>query len=77
MIKYNEKQVNLGHFPDGTLLMKELVPEGTTKATITWLYENNEELVALCFLTKHLQSKGVADISLKLPYIPNARQDRV
>ena len=77
MIKYNEKQVNLGHFPDGTLLMKELVPEGTTRATITWLYENNEELVALCFLTKHLQSKGVADISLKLPYIPNARQDRV
>ena len=77
MIKYNEKQVNLGHFPDGTLLMKELVPEGTTKATITWLYENNEELMALCFLTKHLQSKGVADISLKLPYIPNARQDRV
>ena len=77
MIKYNENTVNFSHFPDGTLLMKELVTEGTTKATIIWLYENNEELVALYFLTKHLQSKGVTDISLKLPYIPNARQDRV
>lgn len=77
MIKFNEKQVNIGHFPDGTILMKEFVPDGTTKATITWLYENNEELLALCFLTKHLQAKGVRDISLKLPYIPNARQDRV
>lgn len=77
MIKLNEKQVNIGHFPDGTLLMKELIPDGTSKATVTWLYENNEELLALYFLTKHLQAKGVNDITLKLPYIPNARQDRV
>lgn len=77
MLKYNEKQINLSHFPDGTLLMKELVPEGEQKATITWLYENNEEFMALWFLTKHLQSKGIKDITLKLPYIPNARQDRV
>lgn len=75
MIKYNERPVNISHFPDGTLLMKELV-DGN-EATITWLYENNEELLAVYFLTKHLQSKGVKDISLKLPYIPNARQDRV
>lgn len=77
MIKLNGKQVNIGHFPDGTLLMKELVPEGKKQTTITWLYENNEEVLALYFLTKHLQAKGVADIELKLPYIPNARQDRV
>ena len=77
MIKLNEKQVNIGHFPDGTLLMKELIPQKTSKATVTWLYENNEELLALYFLTKHLQAKEVNDITLKLPYIPNARQDRV
>ncbi len=75
MIKYNENPVNIGHFPDGTLLMKELATGN--EATITWLYENNEELLAVYFLTKHLQAKGVKDISLKLPYIPNARQDRV
>ena len=77
MIKLNGKQVNIGHFPDGTLLMKELVPQGEKQTTITWLYENNEEVLALYFLTKHLQAKGVAAIELKLPYIPNARQDRV
>ncbi len=76
MIKYNGKEVKLNHFPDGTLLIKELVAE-TEKATITWLFENNEELVALYFLTKHLQTKGVRDIQLEMPYIPNARQDRV
>ena len=77
MIKLNGTQVNIGYFPDGTLLMKELVLEGEKKATITWLYENNEELLALYFLTKHLEAKGIAEIGLKLPYIPNARQDRV
>lgn len=76
MIKCNKEQVNLGHFPDGTLLIKELPPQGE-KAVLTWLYENNEEMVALYFLTKHLQSKGVKDIELQMPYIPNARQDRI
>ena len=76
MIKYNNKIVNINHFPDGTLLMKEEVVLDQP-AEITWYYENNEELVALYFLTKHVRSKGVRDIALKMPYIPNARQDRV
>lgn len=76
MIKCNGKQVELNHFPDGTLLMKELAPDDN-HVVLTWLYENNEELVALYFLTRHLQSKGIKEIELKLPYIPNARQDRV
>lgn len=76
MIKINGKQVDLNHFPDGTLLIKEKVPE-SEKVTLTWLYHNNEEMVALYFLTKHLQTKGIKDIKLELPYIPNARQDRV
>lgn len=75
MIKLNEKQIDIKHFPDGTLLMKEEAP--ASAAVITWLYENNEELLALVFLTRHLQSKGVQEIELQLPYIPNARQDRV
>lgn len=75
MIKYNGKVVELNHFPDGTYLLKEIA-EGK-QAVITWLFESNEELVALYFLTKHLQAKGVENIELKMPYIPNARQDRV
>ena len=76
MIKYNNKPININHFPDGTLLMKEEVALDKP-AEITWHYENNEELVALYFFTKHVKSKGVTDVSLKMPYIPNARQDRV
>lgn len=76
MIKLNGKQVDVKHFPDGTLLLKEIAPN-MDAVVLTWLYENNEELVALYFLTKHLQSKGIRRIVLKLPYIPNARQDRV
>lgn len=76
MMKLNDKQIDLKHFPDGTLLLKEEAPE-SSKVVLSWYFENNEELVALYFLTKHLQAKGIQDIELKLPYIPNARQDRV
>ncbi|MBQ9140312.1 MAG: ribose-phosphate pyrophosphokinase [Lachnospiraceae bacterium] len=76
MIKINDRQVDLKHFPDGTLLLKELAPD-TEKVILSWFFENNEELVALYFLTKHLQAKGIPEIELKIPYIPNARQDRV
>lgn len=75
MIKINEKVVELNKFPDKTFLIKERV-EGN-KVTLTWLFEGNEELVALIFLAKHIKSKGVKEIELYMPYIPNARQDRV
>lgn len=80
MIKLNGKKVEIGRFPDGTLLMKEFVSKDFREnrtADITWTFESNEELVALIYLTRHLQSHGVDNIYLVMPYIPNARQDRV
>jgi ribose-phosphate pyrophosphokinase len=83
MIRINENDVNVNKFPDGTLLLKELISEDCgqeerkRKATITWLFENNEELVTLIYLAGHLRAHGVAELSLDMPYIPNARQDRV
>ena len=76
MILYNKEPVNLGHFPDGTLLIKQQKSDETNHE-ILWRFENNEEVVALYFLTKHLKEKGVKNIRLRMPYIPNARQDRV
>ena len=76
MIKLNGKTIEIGSFPDGTILMKQ----GYTlsnKPTITWNYENDRELVALIYLTKHLRRLGCEMIDLVMPYIPNARQDRV
>lgn len=79
MIKLNGEIVNINHFPDGTLLLKE---EGNWCGggahKIEWYFESNEELLALIFLTKHLRSfDNTRKINLSLPYIPNARQDRV
>lgn len=83
MIELNKNDVHVSKFPDGTLLLKEKLPEAhptngqRPSAEITWLFENNEELVTLIYLVGHLRSHGIADLSLHMPYIPNARQDRV
>lgn len=80
MIKINGEVVNVKKFPDGTLLLKEDVPynfKDYREATITWLFENNEELVTLIYIVKHLNSHGINNLYLNMPYIPNARQDRV
>lgn len=79
MIKLNGEIVNINHFPDGTLLLKEESAwAGGGAHKIEWYFESNEELVALMFLTKHLKNyDNTRKINLLLPYIPNARQDRV
>ena len=80
MIKVNGDVVEVNKFPDGTILMKEDIPynfENYREATITWLFNNNEELISLIYLVKHLRSHGVSTLYLNMPYIPNARQDRV
>ena len=80
MIFIEEREVDINRFPDGTLLLKEdivLNYSGLDEITLTWLYDDNEELVSLIFLVKHIRDSGIKDINLKLPYIPNARQDRV
>lgn len=77
MIRINGKEVQYNHFPDGTLLLKESVDKGNSEIIIKWNYENNEELLVVYFLTKHIQEAGFDRIILDMPYIPNARQDRV
>ena len=76
MIRVNGIPVEIGSFPDGTILMKQTYP-CSNKPTITWTYENDRELVALIYLTKHLRILGYQTVNLYMPYIPNARQDRV
>ena len=76
MIKINDKIVELGSFPDGSMLIKEVVPSGAC-VTVSWFYENDRELVALIYLVNHIKAHGCENIHLYMPYIPNARQDRV
>lgn len=81
MIKLNGKEFNIDKFPDGTLLLKYAVPQmdymTSLRATITWYFESNEEMITIMYLTRHLQNHGVKYVDLVMPYIPNARQDRV
>ena len=81
MIKVNGIKLEIGHFPDGTILTKydASFSERAKSQTheIVWHFENNEEMVALMYITRHLQTHGARNIELVMPYIPNARQDRV
>lgn len=75
MIKLNGKAIELKHFPDGTFLIKE--KPSCDQAFLSWKFEHNDELVALIYITQHLRAHGVRYVELYMPYIPNARQDRV
>ena len=82
MLMLNNIEIKQNHFPDGTLLMK-FNPTDTEFKTpgvflIEWLYENDAELFTLICIKRHLEKHFALDlVNLRLPYIPNARQDRV
>lgn len=76
MIKLNGKKVEIGNFPDGTMLVKQQIPDAD-KITLSWFYETDVETVAIIYLAHHLKAHGKDNIHLYMPYIPNARQDRV
>ena len=77
MIQLNEHIIGNDRFPDGTLLMKlPFSPKPSNE--IRWHYENDAELFKLICLVKSMREmyKDVR-IDLFMPYLPNARQDRV
>lgn len=79
MIRLQDRKVDINHFPDGTLLIKETVKDADKgdEVIIKWNYESDGELAALYFITKHIKAAGYGNVILDMPYIPNARQDRV
>lgn len=81
MININEYPAKIDYFPDGSFLIKENVSEWAETFKIRsvcfeWYFENNAELLALQFLAWHFQDHGMIT-RLYMPYIPNARMDRV
>lgn len=82
MIKVNGVEINQGHFPDNTLLMKFPTGDdfsyGHGAIEVEWLYENDAELFALICVKRHLdRSFTNPHMVLNMPYIPHARMDRV
>lgn len=77
MIFLNGWKMEQGKFPDGTLLMK-INREFGFNNVIRWNYESDAEMFALMCLVNHIRDhKEDAHIELVMPYVPNARQDRV
>ncbi|MBR4767702.1 MAG: ribose-phosphate pyrophosphokinase [Lachnospiraceae bacterium] len=78
MLFLNGNEITYKYFADGAIDIK-IAPEllkPEERNEIRWLFDNNEELVIVYYLVKHMNTKGIDDIVLKMPYIPNARKDR-
>ncbi|MDE7435945.1 MAG: ribose-phosphate pyrophosphokinase [Lachnospiraceae bacterium] len=74
MIKVNERVVTTEYFPDRTQRLK--ADSDCSNIEISWKYESDAELFTVIALARSYMNKG-CKVSLKIPYIPNARMDRV
>lgn len=79
MISVNGKVINKKFFPDGTQNIKcDLTDTDSTFFEIHWKYENDAELFTLICLKKFIDEFCPSNETyLYLPYLPNARMDRV
>lgn len=85
MFSINGNKLDIQQFPDKTPLLR--LPKDiafcypqlaeTRTIMIEWNYDNDAELFQLICLTRALQDIGYTHIDLIMPYIPNARMDRV
>ncbi len=72
MIKINGEVVENGIFPDGTPCVRHgSLADG--KIVFEWYFDDMSEL----FILQCLRDKFSGDADLLLPYIPNARMDRI
>lgn len=86
MIKINGFEVEVGHFPDGTQCIKfpyniicNYDEETDRRVSISWFYDSDEELFTLAsavdYIKRNFDNNPLID--LYLPYVPNARMDRI
>lgn len=76
MFYINGKKVPQRRFKDGTPLLS--VNCDDSFVNLTWLYDSADELMDLVCINGCLRDRRtVKEIWLEMPYIPNARQDRV
>lgn len=77
MIRLNRSIVKIEHFPDGTQRININEPY-TNEHVIDWIYEKEEELSAIIYITRHLKNLiHTKFVALRISYLPNARMDRV
>ena len=84
MIKIQDKIIDVKRFPDGTQMLLDFddgVLHRTVPIMIVWCYESDDEALTLMYLKRHLDNNYKpghrANVELFMPYVPNARMDRV
>lgn len=83
MLTIANHPVEITKFPDGTSkftcenFLKAINIEKTDTIVIKWLYDNDSEMFQLQCIVDWLRCNGYSNIALHLPYVPNARMDRV
>jgi ribose-phosphate pyrophosphokinase len=80
MIKLNGNVIEQGRFPDGTLSLKEINEDllsDNFANWIDWLYDGDEEMFTIMSLVDLIRRNSQGRIYLKMPYLPNARMDRI
>ena len=68
----------LENYPDGTMKIDLLPAEECSSVDISWHYENELEQMQLYYIVSNLKERfPCAEFTLFMPYLPNARMDRV
>lgn len=77
MIEVNGRAINFTKFPDGTSSFR--FDPGAIDNFVIWKYDGDQECILLYYLVKHIRSicGDSPYVVLVVPYIPNARMDRV
>ena len=79
MIKVNDTEIKVGHFPDGTqsIEFSDAQPYYSTNE-VEWFYDSDEEVFTLmCVVDMIRRISKNPRIKLWIPYLPNARMDRI
>lgn len=78
MIFVNGNEINFTSFPDGTTSFRFDTGKAMTY-DIKWLYDGDHECILVWYITNHIRTNcdRAVKINLIMPYIPNARMDRV
>lgn len=78
MIRLNDQKIDINYFSDGSFKLLNCPALQKEQVSIHWLFENNEELLVLYMLTKHLRTNyDIKKMNLFMPYIPNNKLDHV
>ena len=80
MIKLNGRVVEQNRFPDGTLALKEMdfsLLSDNFVNWIDWMYDGDEEMFTIMSLVDLIRRNSQGRVYLKMPYLPNARMDRI